>query len=143
MRKALFPALLGVFMITGCGGGGGSSDVSVPIFILPAESARETVIVSVGLNHITLSNGDFLVRFAGPNDVTFSGDENRIMFAANENGGQIRISGNNNTVIFRPNMTATSLSVTGANNTIYIAEGSGLTISGPQGAGTTVRTYSY
>lgn len=134
----LFPLLLA----TGCGGGSdGASALSVPIFILPAETADETIVVRAGLNHISASNGDFLIRFAGPNDVTFSGDGNRIMFAANENGGMVSVTGDGNTVIFRPNATATSLQVSGQNNTIYIAEGSGVTVTGTSGSGTTVRTY--
>jgi hypothetical protein len=138
----LMPAML-VASIAGCGGGSGdgSGGASVPLLAVPSASGQELVIVSAQRNSITVSNGDFLVRFGGANNISISGNGNQVIFAANENGGLISISGEGNTVIFRPGTTATNLTVSGRNNTVYIAEGSGITVSGPQGSGSTVRTY--
>jgi hypothetical protein len=127
--------------VSACGGGGGG-EPSVPILVIPPTVSENAIVVSAQFNSLTVSDGEFLVRFNGTTDVTISGDGNKVAFAVDQNSGAVNVGGNGNTLIFRPGDTVSTLTVTGSNNTVYIAEGSNITATGTPGSGLSVKRYA-
>src|SRR3569623_845599 len=138
-------ALAGLVLLAGlasCGGGNGSESVSVPLSVIVPATSDNATVLSAQSNSITISNGDFQIRFGGTADVSISGSNNNVSFALNQSGGAVSVSGDGNTLIFRSGATVSSLTVSGKNNTVYLAEDSPIVVSGTAGSGLTIRRYS-
>src|SRR3569623_876356 len=77
-------ALAGLVLLAGlasCGGGNGSESVSVPLSVIVPATSDNATVLSAQSNSITISNGDFLLRFGGTADVSISGRNNTVYLA--------------------------------------------------------------